>query len=86
MFCKNCGTQVDENVYRACPNCKAPLKENQYAQMPQVVIQNQNSNGGGRYGGKQGHSILLHLLFGWWLLYIPTLIFICNPKDHYWHL
>lgn len=80
MFCPNCGSKVDEDVYKACPSCKAPLKQQQYSQ-PQIVVQNQNSNGGHVSGG---HSILLHFFFGWMLFYIPTLICLFDGKP--WHL
>ena len=32
-----------------------------------------------------GHSILLHLFFGVFLLWIPTLYYAVSP-NHYWHL
>ena len=80
MFCPNCGTKVDEEIYKACPNCHAALR--QTVSQPQIVVQNQNTNGGHVVVG--GHSILLHLLFGWWLLYIPTLICLFDGKP--WHL
>ncbi len=81
MFCPNCGTKVDEEVYKVCPNCRAVLKQQQYSQ-PQIVVQNQNSNGGHVAVG--GHSILLHLLFGGILLWIPTIICLFDGKP--WHL
>ena len=33
----------------------------------------------------KGHSILLHLLFGWILCYVPT-IYYTFSKKHYWHI
>ena len=33
----------------------------------------------------KGHSILLHLLFGWILYYIPA-IYYTFSKKHYWHI
>ena len=32
-----------------------------------------------------GHSIFLHLLFGWILLYLPTIYYTISKK-HYWHI
>jgi hypothetical protein len=32
-----------------------------------------------------GHSILMHLLFGWLLLWIPAIYYTISP-NHYWHL
>lgn len=80
MFCPNCGNKVDEEIYKVCPNCHAGLRPQQYSQ-PQIVVQNQNSNGG-YVGG--GHSILLHLFFGGFLLWIPTIICLFDGKP--WHL
>lgn len=34
---------------------------------------------------QKGHSVLLHVFFGWMALYIPTVYFIVS-KNHYWHL
>lgn len=32
---------------------------------------------------QKGHSLILHLLFGWVLLYIPAIYISCSP-NHYW--
>lgn len=32
-----------------------------------------------------GHSILLHLFFGWILLWIPAIYYTVSP-NHYWHI
>lgn len=32
---------------------------------------------------QRGHSVMLHVLFGWVLMYIPAL-YITFSKDHYW--
>jgi hypothetical protein len=34
---------------------------------------------------QKGHSILLHLLLGWVLLYIPTVYYAISP-NHYFHV
>lgn len=34
---------------------------------------------------QKGHSVVLHALFGWIFMYIPTVYFILSP-NHYWHL
>lgn len=80
MFCPNCGEKVDEGIYKVCPNCHTQLKPQQ--NQPNIVIQNQNSSGGRVAVG--GHSILLHLFFGGFLLWIPTLIAAFDGKP--WHL
>jgi len=33
---------------------------------------------------QKGHSILLHVCFGWILLWIPA-IYYSISKNHYWH-
>lgn len=33
---------------------------------------------------QKGHSLTLHILFGWVLLYIPTIYYSFSP-NHYWH-
>ena len=33
---------------------------------------------------QKGHSLTLHLLFGWIVLWIPALYITCSP-NHYWH-
>lgn len=33
----------------------------------------------------KGHSIILHILFGWMLMYIPA-IYYTFSKKHYWHI
>lgn len=33
---------------------------------------------------QKGHSLTKHLLFGWLLLWIPT-IYYSVSKNHYWH-
>jgi hypothetical protein len=33
---------------------------------------------------QKGHSLILHLLFGWALLYIPTIYVAVSPR-HFWH-
>ena len=33
---------------------------------------------------QKGHSLILHLLFGWLALYIPA-IYITFSPNHYWH-
>jgi hypothetical protein len=33
---------------------------------------------------QKGHSLILHLIFGWILLYIPTIYFAVSP-NHYYH-
>ena len=33
---------------------------------------------------QEGHSLILHLLFGWLALYIPA-IYITFSPNHYWH-
>jgi hypothetical protein len=33
---------------------------------------------------QKGHSLILHLIFGWILLYIPTIYFAVSP-NHYFH-
>lgn len=33
---------------------------------------------------QKGHSLIKHLLFGWIVLYIPTIYFACSP-NHYFH-
>lgn len=81
MFCPNCGEKVDEEIYKVCPNCRTQLKQQTYNQ-PQIIVQNQNSNGGNT--GSGSHSILLHLCFGWMLLYIPTIIAVFDGKP--WHI
>ena len=80
MFCPNCGTKVDEEIYKICPNCRTVLR--QQSSQPQIVVQNQNSNSGRVVAG--GHSIILHLLFGGFLFWIPT--FICLFDGKPWHL
>lgn len=38
-----------------------------------------------RYTREQkGHSIVLHVLFGWILLWIPAIYYTVS-KNHYWH-
>ena len=44
-----------------------------------VVVNNNNEV------ARKGHSIILHLLFGSLLLYIPTIYYTFSRK-HYWHL
>ena len=45
-----------------------------------------NSRDGANYVRVQkGHSLVLHLLFGGILLYIPTIYFAVSP-NHYWHI
>ena len=34
---------------------------------------------------RKGHSLLLHLLFGGFVLWIPAIYYTCSKK-HYWHL
>jgi uncharacterized protein DUF2510 len=34
--------------------------------------------------GQKGHSIIRHLLFGWMVLYIPTIYYAVSP-NHYFH-
>ena len=82
MFCPNCGEKVDEEIYKVCPNCRTQLRPQNNFQQPQIVVQNQNTNGGRVVVG--GHSILLHLFFGGFLLWIPTIIAIFDGKP--WHL
>ena len=82
MFCPNCGEKVDEEIYKVCPKCRTQLKQQNNYTQPQIVVQNQNTNGGRVVVG--GHSILLHLFFGGFLLWIPTLIAIFDGKP--WHL
>ena len=81
MFCPNCGEKVDEEIYKVCPKCRTQLKQQNNYTQPQIVVQNQNTNGGRVVGG---HSIILHLFFGWMLLWIPTVIAIFDGKP--WHL
>jgi hypothetical protein len=33
---------------------------------------------------QKGHSLTKHLLFGWIVLYIPTMYYHFSP-NHYWH-
>jgi hypothetical protein len=33
---------------------------------------------------QKGHSLTMHLLFGWIVLYIPTIYYSASP-NHYWH-
>lgn len=33
---------------------------------------------------QKGHSLTLHILFGWIVLWIPALYITCSP-NHYWH-
>lgn len=33
---------------------------------------------------QKGHSIILHLIFGWFALQIPAIYFTIS-KNHYWH-
>jgi hypothetical protein len=33
---------------------------------------------------QKGHSLILHLLFGWIVLYIPAIYYTVSP-NHYWH-
>lgn len=33
---------------------------------------------------QKGHSIILHLLLGWVLLWIPTIYYVVSPR-HYFH-
>lgn len=33
---------------------------------------------------QKGHSLILHLIFGGFALYIPTIYFAVSP-NHYWH-
>lgn len=45
-----------------------------------------NARDGANYVRVQkGHSVVLHLLFGWMALYTLTLYYIISP-NHYWHL
>lgn len=50
--------------------------EQQYIQIPIEVQYVQQ---------RQGHSFLLHFLFGGILMWIPSLYFLFSPK-HYFHL
>lgn len=34
---------------------------------------------------QKGHSIVLHLLFGWIFFYIPTIYYALSPR-HFFHL
>lgn len=34
---------------------------------------------------QRGHSIVLHALFGGFLLWIPTVYYIASP-NHFWHI
>lgn len=34
---------------------------------------------------QKGHSIIFHLIFGWFVLQIPAIYYTIS-KDHYWHL
>lgn len=33
---------------------------------------------------QKGHSVLLHIFFGWILLWIPAIYYTVS-KNHYWH-
>lgn len=34
---------------------------------------------------QQGHSLTLHLLIGWVVLWVPAIYYTVSP-NHYWHL
>lgn len=38
-----------------------------------------------RVRNQRGHSLTKHLLFGWIVLYVPT-IYYAISKDHYFHV
>lgn len=50
MFCKNCGSEIDDNAY-VCPNCGAKVKEDE------AEIKSSNDN-----GSKVGWGILSFLI------------------------
>lgn len=44
------------------------------------------SRDGANYVRQQkGHSVVLHALFGGFVLFIPTIYYIVSP-NHFWHL
>ncbi|MDR2267337.1 MAG: hypothetical protein LBE09_07145 [Christensenellaceae bacterium] len=87
MYCSKCGKHFDKSLYRVCPQCKAPINNNDQVTpnngQPTIIILNQPID---NVVYKTGHSILLHIIFGGIVFWIPTIVFLCNPKEHYWHL
>ena len=55
----------------------------------QVVVKQDGSRrarDGAQYVRRQnGHSLTLHLLFGAFVLWIPTIYYTLSPR-HYWHV
>jgi uncharacterized membrane protein YvbJ len=49
MYCKNCGTQIDDNQ-KFCPACGAPAVEQQTAQPAETQPAAANDKGGFGYG------------------------------------
>ncbi|MDR2267338.1 MAG: hypothetical protein LBE09_07150 [Christensenellaceae bacterium] len=87
MFCSKCGNPFNEAECKVCPVCREPVKSRPGTPLnsgqPAIVILKQT---GRNVVYKKGHSIILHLVFGIFVMWIPTIILMCNPKKHYWHL
>lgn len=74
--------QYPQQNFGQYPNQQGYPMIQQQPQLP-VQIVNTNTNIVGMQA--QGHSFVLHLMFGWILFYIPSLYYLVSPK-HYYHL
>jgi uncharacterized membrane protein YvbJ len=91
MYCYKCGKEIDSEAV-VCIHCGVSTKNNNTREDHPIIINNsassssaataQNNNGG---FFKKGHSIILWVIFGGFVLWIPAIYFTISP-NHYWHL
>lgn len=66
------------------PGYNSPVPASRHINTQPVQQQRQGADGAVYVRSQKGHSIILHVLFGWIVLWIPTIYFSVSP-NHYWH-